>query len=369
MDRRVLNLREPYERGDSIAVIHYACENLHTATDHPPAVSAIAVHHLADGVTRLFSRTEAVTSPSDQSAEIALLRRFFAHLQDISGTRFVHWNMSRAQYGFDALAARWRHLTGTEPQYVVPQSARHDLDDLIAIQYGEAYATHPKMATLAQLNGIHPRYALTGAEEAGRFESGDFGAIDRSVDEKVGWIARLCQLLLAGELDTLNSAGRLQFAGGEIDAVGVVRTLGQRLLYVQREIQRRHGSRAAMTFDDEYDDQDLFRSLLRIFFDDVRPEDHVPEYAGGASRIDFVLAGFGIAVELKHCRPTHTAKQIGEELMVDAQRYAAHSNVRHLVCIVIDHDGRLNNPRGLEADLASVSTRDDLAVSVAIIDR
>lgn len=358
-----------YERGESICVVHYACENLHNATDRPPSVSAIATHSVVDGVTQTFSRTESHGDPSATDAEIALLDRFFSYVQSSSGTRFVHWNMSRAQYGFEALASRYHHLTGTEVVSNVPQSARYDLDDLIAVEFGEDYATHPKMSTLAQLNGIHPRYALTGAEEAERFDRGDFGAIDRSTAEKVDWIARLCRLFVTGELVTLNSAGRLTFAGGEIDAVAVVRLIGERLLYVQREIARRHAKRATMSFDDEYDDQDLVRSLLRLFFDDVRPEDHVPQYAGATSRVDFLLPEFGIAVELKHCRESHDAKKIGEELLVDAARYAEHPDVRHLVCIVIDHDGRLQNPRGLEADLAVASRKDGLAVSVSIIDR
>lgn len=362
-------LSSAFQRSDSMCVVHYACENLHHATDRPPAVSAIATYSLPDGIARNFSRTEAHGDPASTDAEIALLEQFFAFVQASQGTRFVHWNMSRAQYGFEALAGRYHHLTGNQVPAIVHQSARYDLDDIICGDFGEEYATHPKMRTLAQLNDIHPRYALTGAEEANAFDRGDFGAIDRSAAEKVEWIARLCRLYVAGELVTLNSAGRLQFADGVVDAVAVVRRIGERLLYVQRELRHRHGDRTAMTFDDEYDDQDLVRSLLRLFFDDVRPEEHVPEYAGASSRVDFLLPEFGIAVELKHCRAAHDAKKLGEELLIDAARYAAHPGVRHLVCVVIDHDGRLQNPRGLENDLAIASRQEGLAVSVAIIDR
>lgn len=362
-------LSAAYRRDESVFVVHYACENLHQATDRPPAVSTISVFSVSDGLTRTFSRTEVQGDPTSEEAETALLERFFAFVQSAQGTRYVHWNMSRPQFGFEALAGRYRHLTGNEVPANVPASARYDLDDVVTDEFGEDYATHPKMRTLAQLNGIHPRYALTGAEEAEAFERGDFGAIDRSTAEKVDWISRLCRLFVDGELVTLNSAGRLQFAGGQVDAVAVVRTIGERLLYLQRELGRRHGKRTAMSFDDEYDDQDLVRSLLRLFFEDVRPEDHVPEYAGASSRVDFLLPEFGIAVELKHCRESHNAKKLGEELLVDAARYAAHPDVRHLICLVIDHNGRLANPRGLENDLAVSSRQEGLAVTVAIIDR
>ncbi len=362
-------LRSAYEQGESIVVVHYACENLHAATDHPPAVAAVVVESLNDGVAQQFSRTSSPPDTSDEAAETDLLKRFFDFLQQSAGSHFVHWNMSRAQYGFEALAARHRFLTGDEPASQVPQSARFDLDDLVELKHGGDFATHPKLPSLAQLNGITRRYALAGAEEAASLEADDFGAIDRSTAEKAGWISRLCKLLLAGELETLNSAGTVEFAESDIDAVSIIHELGERLLYVQREMQHRHDNRSTMSFEDEYDDQDLLRSLLRIFFEDVRPEDHVPEHGGASSRVDFVLPTLGVAVELKHCRDSHTAKKIGEELIVDAQRYAAHPDVRHLVCLVIDHDGRLANPRGLENDLEKEATGDGLAVSVSIIDR
>lgn len=369
MEQRVAALGDAIDRGEAVIVVHYACENLHTATDHPPAVSAIAVHSVVGSSTMVLSRTEYPTGTDAVDAEIRMLSRFFKHLQSAAGAKIVHWNMSRAQYGFDALASRYRFLTNTEPPYVLVESARFDLDDLVEAEHGEAYANHPKLTTLAQLNGISARYALSGLEEANHFVQGDFAAIDRSVSEKVQWIAQILRLLVAGDLLTLTSAGSLDFAEGQVDAVAVLRTIGRRLRYVERELRKRHSGRVAMEFNDEYDDQDLVRGLLRLFFDDVRPEDCTPSYAGGASRIDFVLPDFGIVVELKHCRSGHTAKSVGEELIIDVARYANHPNARHLVCLVIDYDGQLANPRGLEADLGRVATKDGIAVTVEIVDR
>ena len=357
------------QRDDSMAVIHYACESLHDATDHPPAVSSIVIRPLDGGSTQLFSRTHAQPGTAPNDVEIGLLSRYFAYLRKMDGTQFVHWNMSRATYGFNALEGRFRFLTGDEPSYIISTSAIHDLDDLVEMKYGAEYATSPKLPTLARLNGLTHRYALEGAEEPQRFTAGDFSAIDRSIEEKVGWIAEILRLLLDGDLRTLNSVGTTPFAGGDIDAVALVTTLGRRLLYVQRELGRRYGSRTAMQFNDEYDDQDLFRSLLRIFFEDVRPEECSPSYAGGSSRIDFLIPEMEIAVELKHSRNGLTAKEVGEQLVVDTAKYAQHPSVRHLVCIVLDHHGLLSNPRGLERDLARSASVDGLAVTVAIIDR
>jgi DpnII restriction endonuclease len=107
--------------------------------------------------------------------------------------------------------------------------------------------------------------------------------------------------------------------------------------------------------------------MLRIFFDDIRAEEWTPSYAGSGSRIDFVLPEARLAVELKHSRASMSAKSLGEELLVDAQKYATHKDVDALVCLVLDRDGKITNPRGLERDLSKVQST--LRVFVRIIDR
>src|SRR5262249_12634963 len=115
--------------------------------------------------------------------------------------------------------------------------------------------------------------------------------------------------------------------------------------------------------------QDLLRSMLRIFFDDVRSEEWVPSYAGSASRIDFVLPRFSLAVELKRTRQGLSAANVGEQLLVDRDRYKEHHAVSHLICLVCDYEGLLANPRGLEADLSRASSTEALATTVRIFDR
>jgi hypothetical protein len=55
--------------------------------------------------------------------------------------------------------------------------------------------------------------------------------------------------------------------------------------------------------DDEYDVQDIFHALLRLFVDDIREEEWTPSYAGGASRMDFLLPELETVVEIKKTRP------------------------------------------------------------------
>jgi hypothetical protein len=139
------------------------------------------------------------------------------------------------------------------------------------------------------------------------------------------------------------------------------------MLDVQRQLKNRYKDRPTISVTDEYDAQDLFNSLLRLFFEDVRREEWSPSYAGAASRIDFVLPRYKLAIELKYARQSMTAKDLGEQLIVDIAKYKEHPSVRHLVCLVFDADGQLANPRGIETDLSA--PQDGVAVTVRIFDR
>ncbi len=129
---------------------------------------------------------------------------------------------------------------------------------------------------------------------------------------------------------------------------------------------RRQRGRAPFTIADEYDMQDLLHALLTIEFNDVRDEEWTPSYAGGSSRIDFVLKAEKIVVECKKTRPGLGAKELGEQLLIDIGRYAAHPDCKTLVCFVYDPEGLVVNPAGLKADLETAG-RNDLRVVFRIV--
>jgi hypothetical protein len=134
---------------------------------------------------------------------------------------------------------------------------------------------------------------------------------------------------------------------------------------VTRQLRARHASRPTLEIEDEYDVQDLLHALLQVDFDDIRPEEWTPSYAGGASRIDFLLKREEAVIEVKKTRKGLEARQVGEQLIVDIARYAAHPGCKHLVCFIYDPEGRIGNPRGLETDL----TRTDGAPTVRVFIR
>ncbi len=90
---------------------------------------------------------------------------------------------------------------------------------------------------------------------------------------------------------------------------------------VARQLRSRYSDRNTLEIEDEYDVQDLFHSLLKLYFDDVRAEEWTPSYAGGASRTDFLLKNENIVIEIKKTRRSLKAKELGEQVIVDAVRY------------------------------------------------
>lgn len=153
--------------------------------------------------------------------------------------------------------------------------------------------------------------------------------------------------------------------GQEMDFLGVARQICSRFHLVTKQLRSRFKDRASLEVQDEYDVQDLLHAMLHVFFDDIRAEEHTPSYAGGSSRVDFLLKDHKIVVEVKKTRSTLKAKQLGEELIIDIARYKVHPDCNTLLCFVYDPEGWISNPRGLEKDLNCVE--DDFKVEVLIV--
>ncbi|WP_271025517.1 hypothetical protein [Rhizobium sp. RCAM05973] len=110
---------------------------------------------------------------------------------------------------------------------------------------------------------------------------------------------------------------------------------------VAQQISQRHGGRSTILIEDEYDVQDMMHAILRLHFDDIRPEEWAPSYAGGSSRMDFLLKDERVVIETKKTRRGLTSKTVGEELLIDIARYDRHPDCDFLVCFVYDPEGRV----------------------------
>ncbi len=79
--------------------------------------------------------------------------------------------------------------------------------------------------------------------------------------------------------------------------------------------------------------------------------------------MDFLLKAEKIVVEVKKTRASLRDREVGDQLIIDIDRYRLHPDCRRLVCFVYDPDSFLSNSEGLELDL----TRDDNGLSVKVI--
>jgi len=151
----------------------------------------------------------------------------------------------------------------------------------------------------------------------------------------------------------------------DVDDISLLCRICENFHKLARQLRVRHDDRSTIDISDEYDVQDLLHALLKVFFDDVRPEEWTPTYAGAASRMDFLLKNEHIVIETKMTRDGLKDKQIGEQLIVDIAKYKEHASCRNLLCFVYDPSGLVGNPNGLETDLQKLSS-DDLRVKVLI---
>lgn len=127
---------------------------------------------------------------------------------------------------------------------------------------------------------------------------------------------------------------------------------------------RRKGARS-LTFESEYDIQDLLHSQLRPWIRDIRPEEFTPSYAGSSTRMDFLLASHRLVIETKRVRDKTHAGRIGDELIVDIEHYRKHTLCDRLWCVVFDPSGFLGNPSAL-LDLEGARTTPDGTVHVRV---
>lgn len=157
-------------------------------------------------------------------------------------------------------------------------------------------------------------------------------------------------------LGRLRTIGTQKITPLSSDPVLLVESMCNRFHAVAKQLTVRHASRSTLIVSDEYDVQDLLHSLLRLHFDDIRPEEWTPSYAGSSSRMDFLLKKERIVVEVKKTRGNLGAKEVGDQLLIDIARYAKSPDCDTLICFVYDPDELISNPRGLESDLAKQSS-------------
>ena len=177
----------------------------------------------------------------------------------------------------------------------------------------------------------------------------------KSIDacEKAMTLAERLARQVSGALRASSERG--PSAEPQQDAAIVIASLLRRFGPGARALQYRGRGRPSFEIADEYDVQDLVHMILRLHAEDIRPEEVTPSYAGSSTRMDFLLKREQIAVEVKMTRANLRDREIGKQLGEDILHYRAHPDARVLVCFVYDPERHIENPRGIEDDLAKAS--------------
>lgn len=108
-----------------------------------------------------------------------------------------------------------------------------------------------------------------------------------------------------------------------------------------RQLRCRYDNRETLTIEDEYDVQDLLHALLLLYFDDVRAEEWTPSYAGKSVRMDFLLKNENVVIEVKKTRLGLADKELGDQLIIDVDRYKVHPDCKRLICFIYVRRGVL----------------------------
>lgn len=166
--------------------------------------------------------------------------------------------------------------------------------------------------------------------------------------------------VLTTPLDT--NRNNHQSEGATLDTL---RRMCARFHLVARQLRLRKEYRPTLEITDEYDLQDLFYALLRLQFDEVGTEEWTPPYADGARRTSYLLDWEKTVVVVKQTRSGLTSRDIAEQIATDKAHYSGRPNGATLLCFIYDPDGRVGNPRGLEADLSTVGDTYRVEVIVA----
>lgn len=180
------------------AFIHYACQSFYEAQqDISPRIAAICVMYANSKQVHLFSlaslaerKNVDLTCCDEKELDVLekeLIQDFYTFMKGQKNIRFwLHWNMRDQNYGFEAIAQRYCRLAQRKKAPIQMDNDKLiNMSSLLHQRYGENFADHPRLISLLNVNNIHPKNLLDGAQEAEAFKGKAYLVIDRSVQAKV----------------------------------------------------------------------------------------------------------------------------------------------------------------------------------------
>lgn len=199
---------------DSLLLIHYAsAESEKPLEDRiTRRITSIAVLHVSSSTMHSFSmhlEAEIKHIPPSKIAdhydelELSLLENFYDFVNQNKTRNWVHWKMSNIVFGFEAIAHRYRVLSGKIAP-TIEDEKRFNLATLILQTYGENCINHPIMYNVLERNGQLSARILKGDEEVRAFKDMEHSKLQESTMSKVYSFRNILVFLFEGKLKVQN---------------------------------------------------------------------------------------------------------------------------------------------------------------------
>lgn len=192
----------------NVVIIHYSCESFYHRPDgSSPRITSIAVRNLGTGQTTSFSIHQVAERDGVDRSQIEqqynrlerlMLDDFYQYVTSHLSHTWLHWNMRDINYGFAAIAHRYRVLGGSPAE--IHETNMCDLAGLLIRLYGPSYAGHPRLTSLLRINSISEKDFLTGQQEADAFVNRDYVRLHQSTLRKVDVLNNIFVRLSSGTL-------------------------------------------------------------------------------------------------------------------------------------------------------------------------
>ena len=206
-------LSDLMNKADQVIVIHYSCESFYDRDDgSSPRITSIAVRNLESGQTTSFSihqvaeRKGFSASALEQhynELEKLMLDEFYDYVRRHGSHVWLHWNMRDINYGFPAIAHRYKVLQGKPEE--LNENKLVDLSKLLIAIYGKGYIQHPRLKSLIEKNSISDKDFLDGKFEANAFINKQYVKLHQSTLRKVDVLANIVECCANGSLKTNSS--------------------------------------------------------------------------------------------------------------------------------------------------------------------
>ena len=189
-------LEEFFKDKNKALIIHYSCESFITSHGKTPRVTSISIRNFKSGQTKSFSiHLQAqfdqldfnnLTDAQYDELEKEMLDDFYLFVKQHKDHRWIHWNMRDANFGFEAIANRYKILKG-EP-FDLDEDRKYDLPRILGKIYTYGYERNEpdgRLLNLARRNKITLRHALKGADEAKAYDEKQYLMLHQSTLRKV----------------------------------------------------------------------------------------------------------------------------------------------------------------------------------------